>query len=101
MPDKTILTIELDDRDAQMLYHTGFAGTLVRDQAERFEKLELDEDRATWKDGAVMWCSSAADALLLRAYERANGYRAEIDWDLAHGGDPGLGWVVLSTRPLR
>lgn len=95
------IRLELDEQDADLL-GTCRSRVFVRDQPRRFEPHGVgDHLSPSWEGGTMTWCSSAAEALLVRGYERASGFDTMILWDLAtaesctHCPDA---WVVLSTR---
>lgn len=103
MNETTIIRLELTEQDAQLLGTTG-TKVFVRDQPCRFEAHgQGDHLSRTWEGGWMTWCTSAAEALLLRGYEIACGFDAMILWDLAMAETepyPASAWVVLSTRPF-
>lgn len=101
MSTTTTLRLDLDERDIELLGTNG-ARAFVREQPCRFEPHgDGDPLSPSWEHGQMTWCATAADALILRAYERANGYEAMILWDLAVAETeayPPDAWVVLSSR---
>lgn len=78
--------------------------TFVRSQVDRFEvitpSLDVMDDR--WDGGQMMWCGTAADAMLRLAYEEACGFGAGLLWDLTPPGRAAMGgaYVVLTDRPI-
>lgn len=95
------IDVQLDHQDAQLL-GVNSARAFVRDQPCRFEPHgDGDHLSSAWEGGEMTWCATAADALLLRSYERSSGYEAMVLWDLAIAGiepHPATAWVVLSAR---
>lgn len=89
------LTVRLTQSVAAALW-TARMATFVRDQTDRFEVvapgLDLEDER--WGAGSMSWCATAADAILLLAYEKACGFDAGLLMDTMYE-DP---FVVLSTR---
>lgn len=95
-PDGQSLPISLTQHLADMLWHTGSTGTrILREQRDRFESdpALADPDDPIFAEGYLRWCRTAADAVLLLAYEHAAGHSATMLWDL-HEDER----VVLSTR---
>lgn len=104
------ITIELNQQLADML-RSNSSQNLYADQADRFETLG---DKAApaptdpvFDSGTMHWCATAADALMLRAYEEASGATAILLWDLATSsieppaGGYDDGYVVLSSAGWR
>lgn len=104
--------------DQQMARHLGSTAcrSLLSDQTHRFEVMAIDgQEDASHDDlepltaqpfdgGTMTWCGALSDALLLRAFEQACGFRTAVLWDLVaaetelpYGGDAD-GYVVLSTQ---
>jgi hypothetical protein len=68
------------------------------------EHFEFDDDvdplDPKFTDGTMFWCATAADMLLLQAYELACGFESMYLWDL-NNYTSGLGQhVLLSARPF-
>jgi alkylated DNA repair dioxygenase AlkB len=90
------LAVTLTQHLADMLWHTGTtsAETLTENR-DRFESDPVlpDPDDAIFAASYMRWCRTAADAVLLLAYEQAAGHSATMLWDLDEDEH-----VVLSTR---
>ncbi|MDB6428041.1 hypothetical protein [Curtobacterium sp. 20TX0008] len=94
--DGRSLPITLTQHLADMLWHTGTTSTqILREQRDRFESDPAlpDPDDPIFAQSYMRWCRTAADAVLLLAYEQAAGHTATMLWDLDQDER-----VVLSTR---
>lgn len=90
------LPITLTQHLADMLWHTGTTSAqILREQRDRFESDPAlpDPDDPIFAQSYMRWCHTAADAVLLLAYEQAAGHSATMLWDLDEDER-----VVLSTR---
>jgi hypothetical protein len=97
------VTLTLTHRMTDMLHHTS-AENLAQDQPDRFEEHDGTANQVDLIGGTMMWCDTAADAVLLLAYERGSGRTAALLWDLrnANSGNSAEGnYVVLTSRPWR
>jgi hypothetical protein len=93
------VTVRLTPKLADML-RVNSMRNFYADQPDRFAPMDgfdsmLPNDPA-FADGTMHWCETAADALLLLAYEHATGRLAILLGDEA---DTELSWVVLTDRP--
>ncbi|HAS10454.1 MAG TPA: hypothetical protein DCS55_08050 [Acidimicrobiaceae bacterium] len=101
MTPNTPIHIDLDAQDDELL-GVCWTKAFVRDQPCRFEPSGSgDHLSLAWNDGQMIWCATASDALMLRSFERSNGFDAMVLWDLAVAEQerPGDTFVVLSSRP--
>lgn len=90
------LPITLTQHLADMLWYTGTTSLqILREQRDRFESDPAlpDSDDPILADACLRWCRTAAEAVLLLAYEQAAGHAATMLWDLDQDER-----VVLSTR---
>ncbi|GAA3340199.1 hypothetical protein GCM10017714_18970 [Curtobacterium pusillum] len=90
------LPITLTQHLADMLWLTGTTSPrILREQRDRFESDPAlpDPDDPIFAQSSMRWCRTAADAVLLLAYEQAAGHTATMLWDLDQDER-----VVLSTR---
>jgi hypothetical protein len=93
------VTVRLTPKRAQMLCSNSMRN-FYAEQPDRFAPMDdfdamLPNDPVL-ADGTMHWCETAADALLLLAYEQATGHEAILLGDEA---DNVLCWVVLTARP--
>jgi hypothetical protein len=107
MSTTVTLTVTLDPHTVNLL---GSSSTpnFYAEQADRFEILSGEDapkpDDAVFGAGTMTWRATGSDALLLRAYEMASGFRVTLLWDLATSqivlpaGGYQDGYVVLSSR---
>jgi hypothetical protein len=90
------LVVRVTQHMADMLWHTGTTShRTFWENRDRFESDPVlpDPDDPIFAKAYMRWCRTAADAVLLLAYEQAAGHTATILWDLDEGER-----VVLSTR---
>jgi len=80
----TTVTLTLTPELAQQLWVSA-SSSFLDAQPERFEHVQLLRVPFghEFKGGTMFWCSTASDALLLMAYERACDFSALLLWDLA------------------
>lgn len=103
MPETVTVTITLDPATAELLGRT-WAQNLYAEHPDNFEIMSSEgatqPGDAVFDGGTMTWCATAADALLLAAYEEAGGFRATLLWDLgaAEAAVPPVAYVVLSSR---
>ena len=103
MPETVTITITLDRSTAEMLGRIS-AQNLYAENPDSFEIVSSEGSAqpgdAVFDGGTMTWCATAADALLLAAYEEAGGFRTTLLWDLAAAEVPvQVAYVVLSSRP--
>lgn len=110
-------TITLDMDEVSGFWHTGSASAQFREprQYGRFEATEIPREDAgeassiadrliaspAFDDGALLWCETRVEALLLAKVHRAAGHTAHLLWDMAENPDGSLmGHVVLTSASL-
>lgn len=88
------LTVSLSQGLADKLWHAESA-TFLTEQRDRFEGDPTlpDPDDVVFATGCMRWFRTAADAVLLLAFEQAAGHHVTMLWDLALEEH-----VILSTR---
>lgn len=94
----TTVTLDLTPELAQTLWVSS-TECFFNEQPDRFEHVEITQvpfgDQ--FEKGTMLWSRTAADALLLLAYERNSGFNAVLLWDLAESDDSSS-YVVMSSR---
>lgn len=102
------LTLTFDFEDSSLLYHTGMAAAVFRDedQAGRFDYVGRNKPAHSMPDmalalpeydqGSLLWCGSAGDALLLKKIHEAAGHTALLLGDNYAEDDEGV-YVVLTS----
>ncbi|MBW4079175.1 MAG: hypothetical protein HIU84_11830 [Acidobacteria bacterium] len=79
----TMVNLVITPELAGTLYDTA-SECFFNDQPERFEHVELNQVPfgTEFDKGTLFWSTTAADALILLAYERASGFNALLLWDV-------------------
>jgi hypothetical protein len=101
------VTLTLDPRLAEALSGEACAASLYFEYPDQFEYLRQTDDLGdpVFREGTMRWCDTAADAVLLHAFQLAAGHRAVLLWDLdrsLQNIDEGRSLachIVLSTDP--
>ncbi|WP_157371676.1 hypothetical protein [Angustibacter sp. Root456] len=99
------LTVLIDARRAQMLWHTAAPAKSFLDAEGRFESHDGagtidDQDIDAWTGGTFMWCAGPLEAMTLNDYESSCGYSSRLLWDMDSGPNWPGGYVVLTSRPF-
>jgi hypothetical protein len=101
--NRKVATLAVSENEASLLWCTA-TNTSCAKQIDRFEVLCFrDSDKnplhADFDGGILYWCESVVGALVLRDFERASGYDANLLWDLWDLDEHEPRYVVESTRP--
>lgn len=99
------LQVTLNQRLADLL-RTNTMQEFVMEQDGRFEHIDgLPPTAAEFRGGTMHWCTTASDALLLRAYEIGRGHNVSLLFDAASlERNPNGSWpdsyVLLTDQPF-